>query len=162
MADRDRSLLTGRSTRPLDADDERRITNVCYGFDDREVPFRVAAGENTRFREFLDEGERAGEVVFGEDAFPGPAVADPNASISLHCVVAHEFTHYHRWFDHTELDGAEFIEIDEAITSLEAILRYRQKLNDNQVSQLIRDAIQRLMILANKMNERVNEGEHAR
>ena len=62
--------------------------------------------------------------------------------------VAHEITHYHRWRDTTEINDTRLEAIDEALTSLEAILRFPRQLNEHDVRQLVSDAIQRLQIFA--------------
>jgi regulator of sigma D len=64
--------------------------------------------------------------------------------------VAHEITHWQRWLDKTELVHDDFLEIDEALTSLEAALRFHAKLSDHDVRQLIADAIQRLQMFAQR------------
>lgn len=140
------SLLAGRNTAPLNDQEQQRVSNTVIGLE-RNINFRVASGERTRFRVYNnDADEEVAEIVFGEDVFPGNGVADPNSSLSLKCAIAHELSHYFRWHDKTEYSDEAHEHLDEAVTSLEAILRYYQHLTDNERQQLIRDAIQRVQI----------------
>jgi hypothetical protein len=66
------------------------------------------------------------KLFFGVDLYPGQGIADPNSSLSLEGAAAHELTHWHRWNDKTELTHEDLYEIDEALTSLGAALRYPQ------------------------------------
>jgi hypothetical protein len=110
----------------------------------RQVQF--AANEITRFR-VVGEGEgQQGEIIFGPDIYPGKNIANPNSSLSLKAAVAHELTHFHRWIDKTELDGEPLRELDEALTSLEAVLRYERHLGEHDVRQLVAEAIQRVQM----------------
>jgi len=93
-------------------------------------------------------------VTFGEDIYPGNAVLDPNASLSMLAAVAHEVTHFNRWRDKTEIDDARLESIDEALTSLDAILSFPRQLNDRDVRQLVADAIQRLQIYVQNFNSK--------
>jgi len=77
----------------------------------------------------------------------GP-IGDPNSSLSVQAAAAHELTHFYRWRDQTELVPRELFEIDEALTSLEAVLRFPRQLNEHDVRQLVADAIQRLQFFA--------------
>lgn len=144
------SLLSGRNTRAHSADDVRRVYNTFLGLD-QYLPVRYEAGSRTVFR-VPARGEDAGdcEVVFGEDIYPGSSVLDPNSSLSMLAAVAHEVTHYCRWRDKTEVNDEKFEAIDEALTSLEAILRFPRDLGEHDVRQLIADAIQRLQIFVQK------------
>lgn len=90
-------------------------------------------------------------MTFGEDIYPGKSVLDPNASLSMQAAVAHEVTHFCRWRDKTELLQAEFEEIDEALTSLESVLRFPRQLNEHDMRQLVADAIQRLQLYIHRM-----------
>ncbi|ASP73865.1 hypothetical protein CDO28_20165 (plasmid) [Sinorhizobium meliloti] len=146
------SLLAGRNTAPLSDNDIRRVGNTFYGLD-REAVFAHADGENTRCRVIEVEGEIVCEIRFGADIFPGKSVVDPNSALSMRAAAAHELSHLHRWRDKTELDGDHLVEIDEALTDLEAILRYYPQLNENEIRQLIADAIQRLQIFAQRHPE---------
>lgn len=149
MADYRQSLLAGRNVAPLTDSEIRRVVNTFMGLE-RNVPFRHGEGERTRCRVYIEDGDTLCEVVFGADIFPGTSVVDPNSSLSMQAAAAHELTHYHRWLNKTELDGENLVEIDEALTSLEAVLRYSSSLNETEVKQLVADAIQRLQLFAQK------------
>jgi hypothetical protein len=69
----------------------------------------------------------------------------------MRAAAAHESSHFHRWRDKTELDGGHLSDIDEALTSLDAIRRYYGTLNDTEIQQLVSDAMQRLQILAQRL-----------
>jgi hypothetical protein len=147
------SLLAGRNTQPLSDDDVRRVYNTFLGLDNT-LPVRYEAGARTVFRVPGMGAEPSDcEVTFGEDIYPGKSVLDPNASISMQAAVAHEISHFCRWRDKTEIDDPELFEIDEALTSLEAILRFPKQLNDHDSRQLIADAIQRLQIYVQKLGK---------
>jgi hypothetical protein len=142
------SLLAGRNAQPLSADDVRRVYNTFLGLEPH-LPVRYEAGSRTVFRvPALAEDGGECEVTFGEDIYPGNAVLDPNASLSLQAAVAHEVTHYFRWRDKTEINDPELEPVDEALTSLEAILRFPRDLNDHDTRKLVADAIQRLQLFA--------------
>ena len=64
--------------------------------------------------------------------------------------VAHELSHYYRWKDKTELSGTHLVEIDEALTSLDAVQRYHSHLSEHDIRQLVLDSIRRLQIFARK------------
>ena len=68
----------------------------------------------------------------------------------MRAAVAHELSHFHRWRDKTELNGEHLTEIDEALTSLDAVQRYQAHLNENEVRQLVADAMQRLQAFAQR------------
>jgi hypothetical protein len=140
------SLLAGRNTAPLTDDDIRRAFNTFLGLDN-QIPVRHEAGARTCCRSGVTEqGEVYAEIVFGADIYPGPGVADPNSSLSMQAAAAHELSHYHRWKDKTEIADGDLVEIDEALASLEAILRFPRHLNEHEVRQLVADAIQRLQM----------------
>jgi len=144
------SLLAGRNAAPLSDDDIRRAFNTFLGLEN-QIPVRHEAGAKTRCRSGVTaQGEAYAEIVFSADIYPGPGVVDPNSSLSMQAAAAHELTHYHRWKDKTELLDADLVEIDEALASLEAILRYPKQLNDHEVRQLVADAIQRLQMHAQR------------
>lgn len=96
----------------------------------------------------VNEGgdEQYGEIIFDPDILPGPGVAGPNAALSLDAAVAHELCHFYRWRDALALDPPALEHLDEALTSLQAILHYEAKLRDHDIRQLVGDAIQRLML----------------
>jgi hypothetical protein len=146
------SLLAGRNTKPLDDSEITRAANTFYGLD-REVPFRFAGGERTRCRVYSEDGTTQCEIVFGTDIYPGNSVVDPNSSLSVQAAAAHELSHYHRWLNKTELDGEHLTEIDEALTSLEAILRYSRNLSETETKQLVSDALQRLQLFAQRYKD---------
>jgi hypothetical protein len=139
------SLLAGRNQAPLSADDIRRATNTFLGLDSG-VNVRYEPTVRTVFRVDREEsGEEYGEIVIGPDIYPGPSLVDPNSALGLEAAAAHELTHYHRWRNKTALPhGLEHI--DEAQTSLEAILRYGHHLSEHDVRQLVSDAMQRLQL----------------
>ena len=94
----------------------------------------------------IDDGEITHEIVFGPDIFPGAAVADPNASLSMRCAAAHELSHKSRHDNLTEINEIELEDIDEALTSLTAILQFQGDLSTQEIRELVSDAIQRLMM----------------
>lgn len=154
------SLLAGRNQAPLSADEIRRATNTFLGLD-RNVNARYENGVRTAFWVREGElGEEYGEIVFGPDIYPGRSVVDPNSALSLDAAAAHELTHYHRWKDKTLLqDSTEHL--DEALTSLQAIMRYDRQLSEQDVRQLISDAIQRLQLYVRELETaREDGGEH--
>lgn len=139
------SLIGGRNRAPLDSDEVRRVTNTFVGLY-RQANFRHEAGSITRF---IVEGSgdgQAGTIIFGPDIYPGPGVADPNSALSMQAAAAHELTHFHRWQDRTELPFGPLDHLDEALTSLEAALRYERNLSQHEMTQLIRDAVQRISL----------------
>lgn len=145
------SLLAGRNNQPLSDGDIRRVFNTFLGLDPTLV-VRYVPGGRTVFRvPAADPDGGDCEVTFGEDIYPGQSVVDPNSSLSLQAAAAHEVTHFCRWRDKTELVRADLEEIDEALTSLEAVLRFPRQLNDHDIRQLISDAIQRLQLYANRI-----------
>lgn len=142
------SLLAGRNGAPLDQREVSRAINVFLGLD-AMAPVRYEEGARTRFRVSFEEVEGIVEIVFGPDLYPGIGVVDANSSLSLQAA-AHELTHYYRWHDKREIIHDHLFEIDEALTSLEAILRFPKELTPNDVRQLVADAIQRLQIYARR------------
>ena len=138
------SLLAGRNTQPLSSDEVRRATNTFLGLDP-SAPIRHEATSRTRFRVSNEESETVAEIVFGPDIYPGTSVIDPNSSLSMQAAAAHELCHYYRWRDKTELEDEQLMHVDEALTSLEAALRF-PKLGEHDIRQLVSDAIQRLQL----------------
>jgi hypothetical protein len=135
----------------MEALTEREVKNVFNIFlrFEQELAIAHEAGNRTRFRISVDEhGDEFGEIVFGEDIFPGGGVVDPNSVLSVNAAAAHEASHHHRWVNRSEIDEAELEHIDEALTSLEAIQRYPKQLEDHDVRMLVADAIQRLNLFA--------------
>lgn len=140
------SLLEGRNNIPLDDREKKRAANVFLGLDAR-VNARHEEGTQTRFVTRLDDaGEEYGEVIFSADIYPGANLINPNASLSLDGAAAHELAHYYRWVNKSELPHGELVHIDEAMTSLEAALRFSGKLSDGDIQGLISDALHRLRL----------------
>lgn len=144
MSQKRPSLLGTRNGAQLTSDEIRRASNTFLGLD-KNVNVRHDPTARSVFRVSLDEAqEQFGEIVFGPDIYPGSSVVDPNAALSLDAACAHELTHFHRWKDKTQLVREELEYLDEALTSLQAILRYDRHLTEIDVRQLVADAIQRL------------------
>jgi hypothetical protein len=150
-----RSLLGGRRTQPLSDSEIRTVVNTFLGLD-HTVPVQHDPSRSTGFRIVEEEGEVVGRVYFSADIYPGPSVADPNAALSMQAAVAHEMSHYHRWRDNTELPHGKHRDLDEALTSLDALLRFSKSLSSFEVEQLARDAMLRLQRLRSVLfdNER--------
>ena len=147
------SLLGGRHAQPLDQRDQLRTINTFLGMEAR-VAVRYEAGARTVFHVVTDDhGNQYGEIVFSEDIYPGVAVVDPNASLSMNAAAAHELSHFHRWKDKTEILAPELGHIDEALTSLGAISRYQKHLDEHEVRQLVSDAILRLQLFVQEQTE---------
>lgn len=152
------SLLDGRNNTPLDDREKKRAANVFLGLDAR-VNARHEEGTRTRFVTGVDDaGEEYGEIVFSADIYPGTNLANPNASLSLDGAAAHELAHYYRWVNKSELPHGELVHIDEAMTSLEAALRFAGKLSDGDVQGLISDALHRLRLHVAQLSRAV-EGD---
>lgn len=162
MANERRSLLAGRNQAPLSPDEVRRATNTFLGLDNK-VSTHYDEGARTAFRVCQDEsGQEYGEIVFGPDIYPGSSVVDPNSVLSLDAAAAHELTHYYRWKDKIALPDGSMNHVDEALTSLQAIMRYDHHLSVTDVRQLISDAIQRIHLYVEKLSEDIRELERAR
>jgi hypothetical protein len=86
-------------------------------------------------------------------------VVDPNSALSLDAAAAHELTHYHRWKDKTAISDLQLEHIDEALTSLQAIGRYSRQLSESDVHGLVADAIQRLVLYVQALNEAKPKGQ---
>lgn len=143
------SLLAGRSTVPLE---EQRVTSVVATFRglQTDVPledqcdFRHEPNAATHFEpQTGEDGSAFGMVIFGPDIYPGTGALDPNSELSMKAAAAHELSHYHRWRDTTELAIGH---LDEALTSLDAALRYSRQLSAHEIQQLIRDAVKRISL----------------
>lgn len=141
-----RSLLAGRNVRRLSDDEIRRAANVFRGMEPT-VNVRHVEDATTSFRVAIDDDQSEfGEVVFGPDIYPGTSIVDPNSALGLPAAAAHELMHFHRWKDKVELPIGKLTHIDEALTSLQAIMRYDRHLSEHDIRQLVLDAIQRLML----------------
>jgi len=140
-----KSLLDGRNVVPLEQREINRAVQLFIALDEG-VNARFESDSWTRFQVAADEhtGQEYGEVVFSADLYPGQNIANPNAILSPRAAAAHELAHYYRWESKTELPHGELVHIDEAMTSLEAALRYAGKLSTVDVSGLISDALERL------------------
>jgi hypothetical protein len=146
MSDRaQRSLLTGRSSAQLTEAQVRSVANTFLGLH-TEVAFQHDETGYTRFVVEAEDGEEVGRVYFGPDIYPGPGVLDPNSALSMKAAVAHEISHFHRWKDRTELPLGIHRHLDEALTSLDAALRFAGDLSSHEIQQLIRDALQHLQL----------------
>lgn len=143
MPDENGSLLHGRNSTPLNKRQVDQVVKYFFGFDPT-ANVRYDETSRTVFRDVDDDGDLNHEIIFGPDIFPGPAIADPNSSLSIRCAIAHELTHKARHDDLTEINEAELAHIDEALTSLGAILRFSDELNPHEMRQLVSDACQRL------------------
>ena len=139
------SLLPGRNTAPLSKAQITRAATMLFGLDQR-VNARYERGSSTRFVVRNEEGseEEVGEIVFSEDIYPGTNLANPNSILSLKGAAAHELAHFYRWQGGTELPHGHLSHLDEAMTSLEAALRYYFDLDRTDIQGLISDALQRL------------------
>jgi hypothetical protein len=144
------SLLAGRNLAPLNPDEIRRATNTFLGLDNT-VNTRYAPDKRTIFHVIQESGEDYGEIVFGPDIYPGTSVIDPNSALGLKAAAAHELTHYYRWKDKTALPDDSVEYLDEALTSLHAIMRYDRQLTERDVRELISDAIQRLQLFIQRL-----------
>lgn len=143
------SLLPGRSAVPLE---EHRVDSVVATFRGLQVDVppedqcdsRHDPSSRTHFKpETGEDGVVYGMVRFGPDIYPGTGALDPNSELSMKAAAAHELSHYHRWRDTTELPVGH---LDEALTSLDAALRYNRQLSAYEVQQLIRDAMKRVSL----------------
>lgn len=150
MPNERQSLLAGRNRASLSPDEVRRATNTFLGLD-KNVNVRYEANARTVFRVSRDESGEYGEIVFGPDIYPGSSIVDPNSALSLEAAAAHELTHYHRWKDKIALPGDAVEHIDEALTSLQAIVRYGPHLSEADMRQLVSDATQRLQLYLQKL-----------
>ena len=155
MAKADGSLLHGRGSAPLSEDQQKKIAAAFYFFD-RTANVRFDPGR-TRFRPIAGDPEINHEILFGPDILPGPNIADPNSCLSMRAAVVHELAHKARHDDATELNDPALEHIDEALTSLSAILRYQRKLEDYEILQLVSDAVQRLQLYVAQVADEVPE-----
>lgn len=148
-----KSLLDGRNLSPLTEQEIRRASNTFLGLDNK-VNVKYEVNSTTRFISRQDDGEdEYGEIVFSSDIYPGRNITNPNASLSLKGAAAHELSHYYRWQDKTELPLGIMTHIDEAMTSLEAALRYSQHLDMTDVHGLISDSLHRLRLFLQEQEQ---------
>src|SRR5687768_3847893 len=140
------SLPPNRNNQPLTENQVDRVF-LLFRHLDKSVSVRHVPGQRTCFvvRQNPD-GDEIGEVCFGADIQPGVAILDPNSTMSSLAAAAHEVTHYYRWIDGTELPRGPLDNIDEAITSLVAVLKFQDKLEWSEKAQLISDALIRLRL----------------
>jgi hypothetical protein len=119
------------------------------------VNARYDAAAITAFHVVRDNnsGQEYGEILFGPDIYPGRSVVDPNSMLSLEAAAAHELAHYHRWRDLRELPSGMMTYLDEALTSLEAVLRYERHLSEHDIRLLISDAVQRVLLYIHESAE---------
>jgi hypothetical protein len=141
------SLLGGRNREPLSQHDANRVASIALTYEPN-VSFRYEAGAASAFHVQTDPntGEVYGEVVFGPDIYPGKNVVNANSMIGIEGAIAHELQHFHRWREKSVLTALELEQLDEALTSLQAIGRYRGRLSPDEVHRLVADAIQRIGI----------------
>jgi hypothetical protein len=156
------SLPPNRNNQPLTEDQVDRIF-LTFRHLDPQVPVRHVQGRRTYFIVRANaEGGLIGEICFGADIHPGAAILDPNSMMSPRAAAAHELAHYHRWADGTELPHGQLDNIDEALTSLVAVLRFQDRLEWIESRQLISDAIARLqMFVQGQQPDDVNLDEGA-
>lgn len=141
-----KSLLDGRNVALLTQTEIKRAANTFIGLDN-SVNARYETSSTTRFiASTNDIGEEEGTIVFSEDIYPGSNIINPNAALTLKGAAAHELAHYYRWQDKTELPHGYQKHIDEAMTSLEASLRYANELSPTDVQGLISDSLHRLRL----------------
>lgn len=146
------SLLAGRSNQPLDDRQIRAVAETFAGLD-YQAPVRYEDSARTSFRIETDEfGVIGGVVVYGRDIYPGTGIADPNSALSMRAAAAHEISHYYRWRDRTEYPDPHHEHLDEALTSLDAALRF-SSLTEHEVRQLILDAMQRIQVYHRKITD---------
>jgi len=143
--------MGGRNRAPLTDHAVRRAVDTFRKFND-QVNARYGVDGSTVFRVDYDEsGSQFGEIVFGPDLYPGTGVANPNSVLSMEAAVAHELTHHRRWLDMLAIDDSTLEHLDEALTSLQAVLYFQQHLNQNDVRQLVSDAMGRLQLFIDEV-----------
>lgn len=148
-----RSLIAGRSNEPLDDRQVRAVGNTFAGLD-YAVPYKHDPDGVTAFRvEFDadDDGQEYGIVYFGRDVYPGTGLIDPNSALSMKAAVAHEISHFYRWQDRSALPEPAHEFLDEALTSIDAALRFAGKLTEHELQQLMRDAMLRMQMYYNQV-----------
>jgi hypothetical protein len=149
-------LAEGRRQAHLTPAEIVRAMDTFTGLDADMRNVRHMQGARTVFRVVpaaeSETGEPTGEIVFGPNIYPGQGLTNPNSVLSMRAAAAHELAHYHRWHDATQRNEAELEDLDEAMTSLEAIQRYGRFLSSVEVEQLVGDALYRMgSYLANQV-----------
>lgn len=139
------SLLAGRNVRPLTDSQIRQVAAIIVALEPN-VAFDYRQEAKTSFHVREEGGEEYGEIVIGPDIYPGYSSVDPNSLLGVQAAVAHELTHYRRRLDAIELPHGVKQHLDEALTSLEAIVKYERHLTEIDVRQLVSDAIQRIYL----------------
>lgn len=143
------SLLSGRNNKPLEKHEINSVSNTIIGLtnSDREIDFVYVPNSWSRFTvQDSDDGVKYGKIIFSDDIFQGTDIISPNSVLSMKAAVCHELTHYHRWKDKRELPHGELTQLDEAMTSLEAILMFNKNLSDNDTLGLVSDALERIKL----------------
>jgi hypothetical protein len=142
------AIMGGRRTRPLTNNEVLAVSTTFIGLDPTVQTVRYEPGARAVFQVISaadsETGEEYGEIVFGPDIYPGPGLANPNSVLSMKAAAAHELAHYHRWMNKTQLNGDDKVDLDEALTSLDAVMRYEHVLSRVDVRELINDAYFRL------------------
>ncbi len=124
-----------------------RVANTFRGLGGLYVDAVLDANGSTRFVvEESEEGEELGRIYFGPDIYQGSSVIDPNSALSMAGAVAHELSHLHRWTNKTEYPLGFHRHLDEAMTSLDAALRFSGQLQPDDIQTLVRDAMQRIQL----------------
>lgn len=143
------SLPPGRSTTPLTEGQQLTVSSLFLGFD-VEVPARYDEKCRSHFEVIVEGGEKIGVVFYGPDIYPGKGdTASPNSTLPMKAAVAHEVVHFNRWRDGTQLNEVGLELLDEALTSLEATVRYPKALSEFDISELTRDAMARIVLFRN-------------
>lgn len=143
MARNEHSLLPNRSAKVLEPKDQTNVYNTFLGLDNT-VNVKYEAGSKTCFKVTIIDGEEVGEIIVGPDIFPGQDIVNPNAMLSMEAAAAHEVSHFHRWRNNQEIMNNDFQDLDEALTSLTAIMRFNVQLGHSDQLGLVADAMQRI------------------
>ena len=121
------------------------VSSVFLGFDS-QVPARYDERAKSHFEVISEDGKKFGVVYFGPDIYPGQGdTLNPNPTLPMHAAVAHEVVHFHRHRDGTQFNEFGLEHLDEALTSLEAAIKFPRELSGHDVSELVRDAAYRIM-----------------
>ena len=142
MAKNQASLLEGRNTEPL-SEERVKAVHATFHWFDRAANVKFDGGR-TRFSVIVGNPEVNHEILFGPDIFPGQNIGNPNSCLSMRAAVVHELSHKARHDNGFEVDEPELEHIDEALTSLSAILQFQRKLDDFEIAELVADAVHRL------------------